>query len=360
MVVRPEQTGRIAGRLYAAGTVGGLLGTYASGLLLIPAIGTRATFWSCAGLLALCAIPLGGRAVQAAGALLGLGLALAGALGGRPAPGPGLLLERETAHNHVRVSDGAVRRLFLNEGFSTQSVLATDGSLPLESAWGFYAAAPAFTRAGAPDAVLLLGLGGGTAARIYRALYPAARVTGVELDGELVAIGRRHLGMPASVEVVVDDARAFLRRDRGRYQVAIVDAFQFPYVPFQLTTLEFFRDLEARLGKGGVVMLNLGRDRGAHEVVDAVARTAAQVFPEVRGADLPSGWNTILVLSRHPGSAQAGLARLGLSAEVGRRLARLPSLRRWPLSPSAPILTDDHAPVEALTDRIVLRRLLGG
>jgi hypothetical protein len=49
--------GDVAGRVYALSTAGGLVGTFASALALIPLVGTRWTFLICAALLALAAIP---------------------------------------------------------------------------------------------------------------------------------------------------------------------------------------------------------------------------------------------------------------------------------------------------------------
>ena len=43
-VERVEESGRVAGRLYAISTVGSLVGVFASALALVPLVGTRRTF----------------------------------------------------------------------------------------------------------------------------------------------------------------------------------------------------------------------------------------------------------------------------------------------------------------------------
>jgi len=74
--------------------------------------------------------------------------------------------------------------------------------------------------------VLLLGLGGGSAARVVRALAPGARIVGVERSREVVRAARRHLGLDGlGVEVVVADALAFLESARGRYDLVLEDVF---------------------------------------------------------------------------------------------------------------------------------------
>jgi spermidine synthase len=74
--------------------------------------------------------------------------------------------------------------------------------------------------------VLILGLGGGSAARAVRALAPRARIVGVEMDGDVVRAARRHLGLDAlGVKVVIADAQAYLRRARGRFDAVLEDVF---------------------------------------------------------------------------------------------------------------------------------------
>ncbi|MBN1336565.1 MAG: fused MFS/spermidine synthase [Deltaproteobacteria bacterium] len=364
-----EGAGPVAGRIYALGTAGSLAGTYLSGLVLVPMIGTRRTLWTCAAALAAVGVAGVVRRTRAAAVLIVLAVA-AGALalpGGIVKPRRNVVFEDETTYGLVQVAqDTRARWLTIDEGYAYQSVYPLDGSLALEGVWGWYALAPAFTTTGAPGDVLFLGLAGGSAARAYRALWPEAALTGVEIDRGVVEAGRRFMALPPEVRVVTDDARAWLHRDPDRYDVIVLDAFRFPYVPFQLATVECFRAMEARLAKGGVVLVNVGRGDdgqgigrpgdGLHDVVDAVAATLAAVFPTVRGADVPGAPNTILVASRHPPALDVGLAALSLPEDTTATLDRLPPLRPW-LPEGVRVLTDDHAPVEWLTDRVLLRRL---
>jgi len=74
--------------------------------------------------------------------------------------------------------------------------------------------------------VLILGLGGGSAARLVRAVAPAARIVGVEYSGEVIRAARRHFDLDAiGVEVIEGDAHAYLRRSRGRFDCVIEDVF---------------------------------------------------------------------------------------------------------------------------------------
>jgi spermidine synthase len=196
-----------------------------------------------------------------------------------------------------------------------------------------------------------------------RQLLPLAKITGVEIDPEVVEVGRRFFDLPSDVRVVLGDARSALSssplaEEKETYDVIIVDAFQFPYVPFQLCTVEFFRELERRLSPGGAIVVNVGRDEDGRDVVYAIARTMSTVMAVVRGVDVPSHPNTMLVATRHDPTADAGLQASGYSANVVSKLTPLPTPKTLSIPPNTPVFTDDHAPVEAITDSLVLRRVL--
>jgi len=74
--------------------------------------------------------------------------------------------------------------------------------------------------------VLVLGLAGGSAARLVRALALKARIVGVEYDGAVLAAARRHFGLRAlDLEIVRGDARAYLSGTRRRFDLVIDDVF---------------------------------------------------------------------------------------------------------------------------------------
>lgn len=74
--------------------------------------------------------------------------------------------------------------------------------------------------------LLVLGLGGGSAARLARALAPRAHIVGVELDGEVLRAARRWLDLEIlGLEVVEGDALGFLRRARSRFDAILEDVF---------------------------------------------------------------------------------------------------------------------------------------
>jgi spermidine synthase len=124
----------------------------------------------------------------------------------------------------VRVQGGPHgRELIVDETFASyyRPGMTTTGSV-----WDAIAAPLLSLPPGRLRRVLLLGLGGGSVARIVRALAPSAEIVGVELDEDVVKAARDHFALDAlDLELVVDDALAFLRRDRRKYDAVLEDIF---------------------------------------------------------------------------------------------------------------------------------------
>jgi len=347
-----ETAGAVAGRLYALSTAGSLLGTFLPALLLIPAIGTQRTFLVIAALLALSScFLLGPRYLVVAAALAALVAVPPGAVKAEA----GLLYEETSYHQYIQVverPDGR-RVLHLNEGVAVHSVWQADSVLT-GGVWDAFLAVPPLL--GRPlERVAILGNAAGTTARALGVYYPDARIDGVELDPAVSRVGRRYFGMGDNPLLSIHDAdaRPFLRSTDSRYDLIVVDAYHQPYVPFYLATREFFRLVRDRLAPGGIVALNVATVPDDDRLVRAIGRTLAAELPQV--LEWPAlRFNTIV---------------LGLTApldpeELGRRLrsgpADLAPLRDLlerdvePLVASGRPWTDDRAPVEWLTDRMII------
>ncbi len=362
-----DDVGETAGRLGALGTMGSLAGTFVCGVVLVPLLGTEFTFRVCGSVALVVGLVGVARtshaslfrkpaATVATAAAVGIALCLLPRIAVHA--GPKALVETETAYNYVRVVDDAeYRTLFLNEGYAAQTIARHDGRAYLRGVWGYYAIAPALTKR-PPRRVLVIGLGGGGSARDYAERLPAAEIVAVELDQGIVQVARHEFGLPASVKVHEEDARAFLAHDGSRYDLVVIDAFQFPYVPFQLTTREFYEQVQGHLEEGGAVMTNVGRKGNQLGVVHAVASTLATVFPHVNGVNVSQTTNTILVATRHELAEAGGQSNVRFSADELRELDALEPLGPWTVPDGAAlVLTDDRAPIEWLTHRIIVREL---
>ena len=223
-------------------------------------------------------------------------------------------------------------------------------------------AAQAATMAGPRDA-LLIGLAGGTVARELTAAYGPIPITGVEIDPEINDVAREYFALDDldNVEVIVADGRYALRTSDAAFDLIGVDAYRQPYIPFQLTSREFFQDVSAHLRAGGVAVVNAGRTSTDFRLVDALASTMRDVFPYVVAIDVSRYTNTILIGSDTPLSADAlihNVERLPQASPVrevaGWSLAS-GNIRAMPAAttPGGLVFTDDRAPVELVIDQMI-------
>jgi spermidine synthase len=349
-----DHSGEVVGRLYAISTAGSLFGTMAAALLLIPQLGTQRTFLVFAFALAL--VGAAGLGWRYAALPVALALAISAPVGTIKAADTGrVLYEAETTHQYARVverPDGS-RVLELNEGQAVHS-LYRPGSYLTGDYWDGHLYLPFAARARPPRRVAILGNAGGTVARAYGRFFPATAIDAVEIDAELTELGRRFLGLRnPRMRVFAEDARPWLERAAGGYDAIMVDAYRQPYIPFYLTTREFFSLVRDRLAPGGVAIVNVGHPEGSDELERVLGRTMAAVFPRVL-RDPIEPTNTLLLAGEDPLSAtRLGTAVATLPAAL-RPGAGEAAARLAPRLPGGEVYSDDRAPVEWLVDSSLL------
>jgi spermidine synthase len=347
-----ETAGTVAGRLYALSTAGSLLGTFLPALVLIPAVGTQRTFVAIAALLAASScFLLGARYLVVAVALAALVAVPPGAV----KPKAGLLHEETSYYQYIQVverSDGR-RLLSLNEGVAVHSVWRPDSVLT-GGVWdAFLAIPPLLDRP--LERVAILGNAAGTTARALGVYYPEASIDGVELDPAVSRVGRRYFAMDENPRLTVHDAdaRPFLRSTDVEYDLIVVDAYHQPYVPFYLATREFFRLVREHLASGGIVALNVAAVPEDRRLVRAVGTTLAAELPQV--LEWPAlRFNTIVLGLTEPLPATKVQHRLERGPDDLASLRELLARDARPVEAAGRAWTDDRAPVEWVTDRMIV------
>lgn len=104
---------------------------------------------------------------------------------------------------------------------------------------------------------LILGLGGGTVAKLIRKYYPDTKITGVDIDPIFIEYGKKYFGLDElSIQTVVDDAYAFIKKTKDKYDLIIIDVYQGRDVPEGFDTPAFVRKVSSLLDESGVVVFN--------------------------------------------------------------------------------------------------------
>lgn len=104
--------------------------------------------------------------------------------------------------------------------------------------------------------ILILGLGGGTVAKLLRKKYPNAKITGVEIDPIMVELGKKYLCLDKhNIDIKIEDAGKFLPAQSGKsglYDLVIVDLYNGDEFPKEFESDEFLNKLK----KFPIVIIN--------------------------------------------------------------------------------------------------------
>ena len=369
-----EQAGRVSGRIYALSTLGSILGTFIPVLIFIPTIGTARTFLAFSYSLML--VGLIGLAMydrRAALKYLWMPIVLAvlslWTFQSQIKDSEGQIFEAESAYNYIQVVErGGVRQLMLNEGQGIHSVYAPEMQATYGT-WDYFLAAPFFNPPGEATRVRrlgLVGLAGGTISKQYTQVYGEIPIDGWEIDPQIIEVGREFFAMnEPNLNAIAEDGRWGLNHSPYHYSVIGVDAYRLPYIPWHLTTREFFTEVREHLEEHGVLVINVGRTLDDRRIIEAMAGTLASVFPSVHVVDVPYTFNTILYATvQETGPENLVANQLALTHQLADPLVIdvvHRTIQNLQVTPDSTIVfTDDWAPIERLTNAIALRFILSG
>ena len=352
-----DRTGRVVGRLSALGTAGAIVGTFATGFLLIAAFPVRPIVLAVGGVLVAAGIGLwlwlGRRSDPLPASLLCLSaLALVTGISG-----PGSPCQWESAYACGRVeadpARASGRTLWLDTLRHGYVDLADPTYLEFSYTRTIRDVVDGYRRPPARLDALHVGGGGFTMPRYLAATRPGTRSLVLEIDGELVRQARGRLGLVTGrgLRVRVEDARPGVRRlPDDAYDVVVGDAFAGLSVPWHLTTREFAEEVRRVLRPGGVYVINV-IDYPPLDFARAELATLREVFPHTTVVAAPwdldrrTGGNVILVASDRPVPYAAIRRRIAVEGSADEVAG---VRRRDAFVGDAEVLSDDHAPVDQL------------
>ena len=304
-----RRTGRTLGSVYAWGVLGSLVGTFATGYVLIDVIGTGAIIWSVAGILALIGVlymPMSLKgwgwaailvlAFLASNASWGWAQSLGERLALREPADPSVIYRDESLYSHIEVrqvtSEPDVRALYLDKLLHSQ--VSMDD--PLNVHYGYIRIFSELTRIRAADRrridTVTIGGGGYVFPRYLEQRWPGSRVDVVEIDPAVTVAATVAFGLPEDTRIrtIHSDGRVFVnrlaeRRARGEavppYDFVYLDAVNDFSVPYQLTTVEFFDKVGELLTSDGMLLINSIDLLDSGLFVGSLVRTLGEVFPHV-------------------------------------------------------------------------------
>jgi spermidine synthase len=293
------KTGSTVGKIYAAGTLGSIVGTFATGFVLISWFGTHVIVWG----VALVLISLGLVFLLRGSRPLMLLAALILAAGSLRVQSQGWLrglCTRESNYFCIRVDEDErngkpVRVLTLDRLVHSYTSL-TDPTQLVYTYEQMYAQATAY-RAQEEHHLRALFIGGGgyTFPRYMEALYPQSDIDVIEIDPAVTQVAHDMLGLDRATRVVTfnEDARMFLRREPAQaYDLIIGDAFNDFSVPYHLTTKQFNDRVSAWLADDGLYLVNI-IDGHRGDFLRAFVHTLRHTFRHVYVAPTTESWRRL-------------------------------------------------------------------
>jgi SAM-dependent methyltransferase len=348
-----SDTGGTVGRLSGISTAGALVGTFVTGYMLVATTPTRTIIDALGAVLLAIGLGLSLWLSRRDPTIIAMILALAGggfALGA-VASDP---CQVESAYYCMRVEHDPYRPsgriLWLDDVQHSYVDLADPGHLEFDYSRSFADAIDtAFPRREPLDA-LHIGGGGFTLPRYLAATRPGSRSTVLEIDPAVLELGRDKLGLHTSnaLRVHIGDARLSIRAEPGNSRDLVVgDAFGSLSVPWHLTTREFMRDVDRVLRPDGLYVQNV-IDYPPFRFARAQLATLRERFEYVAAVGPRSvlngleGGNVALVAAHHPLDHAALARRVGVHG--GDELLDGAAVNRF--IGSAPVITDDYAPID--------------
>jgi spermidine synthase len=290
------KTGSTVGKIYAAGALGSIVGTFITGFWLIAWLGTHTIVWGVALFLLTLGMIfiLGGRWFSfAASALIVIG-------GTWYAINQSWLTSpcvRETNYYCIKINEeeqeGEQVRLLVLDHLVHSYVSLTD---PRRLVYGYekmYSEVTAYrAQRGNPLRTLMIGGGGYTFPRYVEAQYPGSEIRVVEIDPGVTRVAFDLLALRRDTRILThnEDARLFFARPPdARYDLVFGDAFNHYSVPYHLTTKEFNDRVRAWLVDDGMYVVNI-IDGPYGEFVRAYTHTLQQTFRYVYVAPGIRAW----------------------------------------------------------------------
>jgi spermidine synthase len=154
---------------------------------------------------------------------------------------------------------------------------------------------------GPPKKMLFIGMGIGAMPRYLAGRYPRTRMDIVEIDPDVVTVAKQFFQFSETpdMHILIDDGARFVQTSREMYDVIFLDACFGVDIPEQLSSMEFFQHIRARLCENGILASNLASPV-LNPGFNNLLRTACAVFPIMNVLSTENPANLILIAGKQP------------------------------------------------------------
>ncbi len=129
---------------------------------------------------------------------------------------------------------------------------------------------------------LILGLGGGSIAKLIREYWPDASITGVDIDPVIVELGKDYLNLgKLDVDIQIDDALHFLKLDKTIYDLICVDTYVGDQFPPQFESEVFLNLLKKHMDNESYAVFNRLYFGDKRKIANAFEKTLESIFNKV-------------------------------------------------------------------------------
>lgn len=366
-----RQIGIAAGSVGMLSTMGSVIGTFLAGFVLIPMVQINIIFGITGSILALLAVAgyiLFNKkssktlVTTASVAILAFGVTLSMFIMNTKRH-ESIIFDKNTFYHRIRVqkqdryTDDSLKVIYLDstvEGAQYEK----SKEIPIEYQ-RYWELVKVF--APEPKSAAFLGAGSFTMPEALADSYPDAKIDVMEIDPEVVEVGRRFFRVNdyPQISPVVGDARRSLRMSERKYDLIFGDAYNgIRYIPAHLVTKEFFEIVKSSLSDNGVYMMNIitaiegENSKLFHGIVNTVMQSFEHIHVfSVNPHDMKEAQNIILVAANRK-------MDMKLSARFhGKEKKRLEGLLSTYIAPSSYniddslVFTDSFNPIEYIIAR---------
>ncbi|MEE8308457.1 MAG: fused MFS/spermidine synthase [Gammaproteobacteria bacterium] len=364
--VKGRTSGRLIGKMFAAGAFGSIIGTFLAGFVLISYLGSAGTIWLVAGLNAL----LGALFLPGIGSFVFGGASAsvmaAIALTQTPVPGFGTPCQLESQYYCIRIdpADHLTGRPSMLMALDHLVHSINDRSDPqfLFSPYLHLVDEIARHKFGTqPVSAFFIGGGGYTLPRAWSARNPNSLLTIAEIDPLVTTLARDQMWFKPrpNTRIKMQDARVALKREKtGKlFDVIFGDAFHDIAIPAHLVSDEFNEIVRSHLSARGFYVLNVVDNPRQPRLLASIVRTLQQRFKTIEvwvsPVDVQGASRATFILYA---SAQAtGLVSTVTASYGSPRLWQRITIASLSIEQLGVFLTDDFTPVDRLLATFWLR-----